>query len=250
LTVDHRQTEEAAVARDGAAARAGALLGALPPLFEAEKPVTFDPVQTALLQGLCRESTLAAKISIRSEDFFRAILFLDYFAEVVAARSTPLEDLEHFTDELEKIDEYLDPDLELVVRYAGLFVVRALGGERFLGPRSLGEVRRRHDKRADRPSDAASAPDLFDLAVGRMLVDLVRTEVLVPLVAGPGAGRNDLRAVLYLDAILSVLGEGGLAGAPADLPGAVLEATASLVRASATFSPADHVAKLRGALRG
>ena len=99
--------------------------------------------------------------------------------------------------------------------------------------------------------------------MGRSLVELVGTEALVPLLAAgsvgseaAGAGRSDLRAALYLDAILSVLTRAELGGDPGsslaggDLLGAVLEATGALVRAAASFSVAAHVDRLKEKLRG
>ena len=130
-----------------------AFLEEVPPLHTAEKAVSFDPVQMMFLQKLCREATLAKGVSVRKEDFFRAIVYVDYFTEVVAGRPTLLSDVEVVVEELERMHEYLDPDLELLVRYSGIYAVKDLKGDKLLAEPSLRQIAQRHAR-----SDARARP--------------------------------------------------------------------------------------------
>ncbi|MBI3267537.1 MAG: hypothetical protein HYZ53_00835 [Planctomycetes bacterium] len=242
-------------------ARIGAFLRDVPPLFTTEKPVSFDPVQTTFLQKLVRESALKANVTIRKEDFFKGIVYLDYFAEVVAGRAAIFEDVAVLVEELEKLHDYLDVDLELVVRYSGLYLIKDLKGEQHFRAGSLSQLVRRHERTNERP--AAGAPgaagdgetDLFHRAVGSFLCDLVvRPETQACLASFQG--RNDLRAALLADAVLAALSpaeadpEAVAALAAGDVVKACTGLLAALVRASAGWSLKTYVERLHARMKG
>jgi hypothetical protein len=239
-----------------AAARIGAFLRDLPPLFTGEKPVSFDPVQTTFLQKLVRESTLKGAITVAKEDFFRAILYLDWFAEIVAARPAILTDIAVVVEELERMEEYLDPDLTLVVRYSGVYAVKDLRGVELVGRASLEQLARRHERANTRPAARGPAEvDLFHLAVGRFVAEMCAHPELAPALARC-EGRADLRALVAMGCLLDALapGEVGPAVRAALAAGDLLAATGALlgdlVRSSRGFSLAAHVARLHAALVG
>ncbi len=234
---------------DRDAAQVGRFLRDIPSLHETEKPVSFDPVQTTLLQKLVREATLQEGIAVKKEEFFAAIVCLDYFTEVVAARSTILHDIAVLVEELDKMADYLDPDLELVVRYVGVYVGRDLKGEQLFKAGSVAAIERRHERTNTPPAAGAPGTDLFHLSVGRMVCDLVRrAEVREAL--SRVTGRNDLRAALLVDAILTALPEEPVPAALAEgrvLP-TLLELLQTLHRASASWSLREHVDKIKARL--
>ncbi len=234
---------------DDGPAQVGRFLRDVPPLHETEKPVSFDPVQTTLLQKLVREATLQEGIAVKKEEFFAAIVCLDYFTEVVAARPTILHDIAVLVEELDKMADYLDPDLELVVRYVGVYVGRDLKGEQLFKAGSVSAIERRHERTNTPPAAGAPTTDLFHVAVGRMVCDLARrAEVRAYL--SRVSGRNDLRAALLVDAILTALPEAPVPAALTEgrIVPTLLELLAALHRASASWSLREHVDKIKARL--
>src|SRR4051812_20631878 len=124
----------------------GRFLRDVPPLHETEKAVSFDPVQTTFLQKLVREATLQEGVTVDKKDFFAAIACLDYFTEVIAARSTILHDIAVVVEELDKMADYLDPDLELLVRYIAVYITKDLKGDQLFKKGSLEAIARRHER--------------------------------------------------------------------------------------------------------
>ncbi|MBT3223167.1 MAG: hypothetical protein HN348_29180 [Proteobacteria bacterium] len=238
----------------GLAERIGCFIGEIEPLFTDEKPISFDPVQMTVLQKLVRPRALGAQLSIRKEEFFKGVLYLDYFAEVIAGRPTVLEDVGVIVEELESLDEYLDPDLELLVRYSGLFITKDLNGDRFFRQASLRQVKKRHERTDQKwVFKDGDAPDLFYLAAGRLVDDMVSTE------AGREAlnafeSRNDLRAGLLCDAILATLpasevSEEALAVlATAQFPEAAMVLLQCLVESCRTWSMKRYVDRIHAGL--
>ncbi len=220
----------------------------VPPLHETEKPVSFDPVQTTVLQKLVREATLQEGIAVKKEEFFAAIICLDYFTEVVAARGTILHDIAILVEELDKMADYLDPDLELCVRYIGVYIVKDLKGDELFKKGSLEAMARRHER-----SNAAGAGggevDLFDRAVGEMVADLAQQADMRAILETIN-GRNDLRAALLIDAILTALPDEPVPEALGQgqiLP-ALTQLLRSLQRGAADWSLRAHVDKIKARL--
>lgn len=237
------------------AERIGRFLRDAAPLWTAEKPVSFDPVQTCYLQGLVRESTLQGGVTVKKEEFFAAVVFIDWFTEVVAAGQTLVEDVKVLVEELEKIDEFLDPDLELLVRYAGLHAVKELKGPKLFAAASRGAIEKRHAKTnaaIDWTAATQGPLDPFHQAVGRMVRDQVKRDEARAALA-TFEGRNDLRAGLVADALLRAVPAAeaapGLnllaAGKPFEAALALLEA---LVKQSAGWSLKAHVDAIKGGL--
>lgn len=186
--------------------RLGSFLRDLPPLFTDEKPVSFDPVQTSFLQKLVRGKALSASISVKKEDFFKAIVYLDTFAEILAGRPTLLDDVGVIVADLESRHAYLDPDLGLLVRYSAVHVEKDLGGERFFRKATVREVGKRKEISDATPIARPDPVDLFYRAAGWMIADLFATDPVrdaIPRVST----RNDLRLAVVVDAILATHAE-------------------------------------------
>jgi hypothetical protein len=225
----------------------GRLLRDLPPLHETEKPVSFDPVQTTFLQKLVREQTLQEGVTVKKDEFFAAIACLDYFTEVIAARTTVLADVAVVVEELDKMADYLDPDLELLTRYLGVYIAKDLKGDQLFKKGSLDVIGRRHEKGNTRPPRGGEV-DLFHRAVGRFVCEQAR-HAEVKHVLAKLDGRNDLRAALLCDAILTAMPQ----AAPAALgEGKVLTALTELLQKLTAdahhWSLRDHVDRLKARL--
>ncbi len=237
--------------------RLGYFFKEVEPLYRDEKPISFDPVQMSFLQTLVRQDVLQANLTIAREDFFKGIVYLDYFTEVVAGRSTLLADVGVIVEELEKMHEYLDVNLKLLVRYSGLFIIKDLKGERFFRASSRKQMARRHE-RADRvvswpKGNPGAGLDLFNLALGRMTREMIcRDEVAAAL--GSFQGSGDLRAGVLADSILGVLPDDEVspaaieALAAGDLAAANLELLSALVTSCEDWSLRKYVDRIKSRL--
>lgn len=219
--------------------RLGYFFREVKPLYVDEKPISFDPVQMSFLQAMVRQDVLQAGVTIAREDFFKGIVYLDYFTEVVAGRSTLLEDVGVIVEELEKMHEYLDVNLKLLVRYSGLFIIKDLKGMRFFRASSRKQMARRH-QRTDREvnwpgGDPGAGLDLFHLALGRMTREMIRHDEVAAYL-GSFQGSNDLRAAVLADSLLGVLPAEEVSPAALEALGAgdIIEANLELLSALVT----------------
>jgi hypothetical protein len=228
--------------------RLAALVRDLPPLFTGEKPVSFDPVQMTFLQKLCRESTLKEGVTVKKEDFFQAIVYVDWFTEIVAARPALLGDIAVMVEELERIDEYLDPDLEMLVRYSGLYAVKDLRGEALFKPASVEQIARRHERANTRPTPDTSEVDLFHVALGRFVSDMASRPGLGPCLARV-TGRADLRAVIAMDALLGAGLDAPEELAAGEIVPAAVALLGALVATSESWSLRAHVDRLHALVK-
>ena len=220
----------------------------LPPIHRAEKRVTFDPVQMTFIQKLVREGALQGGVTLRKEDYFKGLVFADTFMELLAARATLWDDVRVIIGELEKIHPYLDVDLGLLVRYAGIYLAKELRGEALFKPASLAQILKRHERANTRPEERARAvPDLFDRAVARFADGMLSHAKIRDLV-GRLDGRADLRAAFLADAILAVVPDvpaaAGDALDAADMGAALPELLRALLEFCKDASLKDYVASM------
>jgi hypothetical protein len=225
----------------------GSFLRDVPPLHATEKPVSFDPVQTTFLQKLVREATLQEGVTVDKKDFFAAIAALDYFTEVIAARSTVLHDIAVVVEELDKMADYLDPDLELLVRYMGVYITKDLKGEQLFKKGSLEAIARRHEKTNAAPPASAGEVDLYYGAVGKFVCEQARRPEVREHLARVN-GRNDLRAALLVDAIWCAMPEHKVHLAEGKILDALIDLLKALVAAAPSWSLREHVERLKARL--
>jgi hypothetical protein len=226
----------------------GRFLRDVPPLHETEKAVSFDPVQTTFLQKLVREATLQEGVTVDKRDFFAAIACLDYFTEVIAGRSTILHDIAVVVEELDKMADYLDPDLELLIRYIGVYITKDLKGDQLFKKGSLDAISRRHQKTNAPVATSGGEVDLYYRAVGRFVCDQAKRPEVRAYLAGVN-GRNDLRAALLVDAIWSALPGETVAIAEGKILDALLQLLQTLTQQALTWSLREHVERLKARLK-
>jgi hypothetical protein len=228
----------------------GQFLRDVPALHQTEKPVSFDPVQTTFLQKLVREATLQEGVTVDKKDFFAAIAALDYFTEVIAARSTLLHDIAVVVEELDKMADYLDPDLELLIRYMGVYITKDLKGEQLFKKGSLEAIARRHEKSNAAPpvpGVEAGEVDLYHRALGQFVSDQARRPEVRDYLARVN-GRNDLRAALLIDAIWCAMPEHKVHLAEGKILDTLIDLLKALVAAAPGWSLREHVERLKARL--
>jgi hypothetical protein len=150
---------------------------------------------------------------------------------------------------LDKMADYLDPDLELLTRYIGVYISKDLKGDQLFKKGSIEAITRRHERSNTVPPSSGGAPDLYDRAVGAFVRDLARRPEVQSYFSAV-TGRNDLRAALLCDAILSAMPETPVPAALGEgkMLTALLELLAALTRAAPGWSLREHVERLKAQL--
>jgi len=83
-------------------------------------PITYDPVQINLLKKLIPEDTLSHRVKILTGDYLDGIDYLDFFIHYIVQDSSVMDDIKRKTEELERMDPFLDTNLEFCVRLCSL----------------------------------------------------------------------------------------------------------------------------------
>lgn len=106
--------------QDDLAKRVGMILRQAPYRHQLFNSSGFDPVQLQFLRKMISSSILEKKIRVIRKDYFAAVLYLDFFTRFVVEDSDITETMLRRTRQLEHIDPFLDPNLELCIRCCAL----------------------------------------------------------------------------------------------------------------------------------
>jgi hypothetical protein len=181
----------------------GFCLNSLPNESNKKYAINFDPVETTYLDKLISEQTLNKRIIVDKKDFFKTIVFLDYFVNILSNETGLLDELYTLAKDLERKHEDLDPDLGLIVRYAGMYYVsqqrknwvtdnsETTGSERF---------RTKNKKVGSDYQTQLNISPVYE-AVGSMVYDLVNNPVLKQEVPKLQT-LYDLKAAIFIDSVL------------------------------------------------
>ncbi|MCB9359273.1 hypothetical protein H6503_05040 [Candidatus Woesearchaeota archaeon] len=85
-----------------------------------ENAISYDPVQTAYLQKFAKQEILEKRLRTIKKDYFKAVVYADFFTSFIQNDNQILDTMRSRVQDLESIDEFLDPDLGLLVRVASL----------------------------------------------------------------------------------------------------------------------------------
>ena len=80
----------------------------------------FDPAQTLFMRKLFSPSLIAHAIKAIKADYFKVSLYLDFFSQFIVRGEDIFTQIKQKTDYLERIDPFLDMNLELTIRCCGL----------------------------------------------------------------------------------------------------------------------------------
>ena len=82
--------------------------------------IGFDPVQAQFARNILSEKFLNSGIKIIKKDYFKAGMYLDFFSNFIVDNDAMYSKMLRRTRELEQINSFLDPNLELTIRCCSL----------------------------------------------------------------------------------------------------------------------------------
>jgi hypothetical protein len=187
--------------------KVGYLLQNMEPESRKKYAINFDPVQTLFLDKLVTQGVLDKRIVIEKGDFFRGIVFLDYMVNIILNRRNILDDLHEIAGELERRQHDLDPDLGLIVRYAGMCYLHHAGKNLVRGRTSDRETKERY-----RSKNKKYEPEHVILrkispvyeALGAMVCSLPQDEAIKQELPNMLC-LYDIKAAIFVDSVLQFM---------------------------------------------
>ncbi|MBI5149050.1 hypothetical protein HZA33_05200 [Candidatus Pacearchaeota archaeon] len=183
----------------------GTLIRNLPNVNDMEFKVAFGLHSNTFLQKLVAESTIKKGVRIKRDDFYKGILFMDYYLMLEGDKicdnlilvSKALRKVEKEQENEEEDDEGLSYfDLKAIMLEAGMYSQQMNVNYK----NKFDEFKTVYEKSRKADMKNAKEADLYYEAVGKMISDVVskkRKEFLL------GAeSRRDLEALVFTDCIL------------------------------------------------
>jgi len=188
--------------------RIGYFLKKIPNMSNKEFSMNFDPVETVFMQKLVTESTINKRIILRQEDYFKGIVFIDYLTKVLIDDNGFTDELYGLSEDIEKINPLLDPDMGILVRYAGFYFASNVRKKYFLKPEAIKinseQKYRRGNTTVPYEYNNLKNLDPFYDALGKKVYTLLQDKD-VKEQAESFDGLNDLRALIFVDCVLPFL---------------------------------------------
>lgn len=191
----------------------GYFLQHMPPESKKDYAINFDPVETLFLEKLVTQEVLDKRIIMKAEDFFRGIVFIDYFANIICGDYGVLDDLYKLAIDLEKRNKTLDPDISLFVRYTGMYYLCHVGKNLVregADKVSLQRFTKRNKEYGPQYACLRKISPLYE-ALGKKVHDLAKDDAIKQQLPNIYS-LYDLKAALFIDAILEHLQDDKLKG--------------------------------------
>jgi hypothetical protein len=154
-----------------------------------------------IMQKLIPTSIIENDLEIKEDDYFKGLMFLDYLSNVISTENKVLDNLSKLQKGVTKINK-LPINLDIIILETGLY---AKEKEDLLNKEAIPKIQERYTKRNHKPNTSVSdkKPDLFYQGIATMIYDMVSDENKQELLRIKG--KNDLRALIFTDSILSHL---------------------------------------------
>ncbi len=201
----------------------GKLMKNLTPLHDLEYKVVFNLHENVFFQKLISREVLE-KVRIKPTDYFKALMFLDYFSNVISNDYTICANLENLSKAIrdqerakekaaglaDKYDEGLSYlSLETAVLEAGLFAQEKhlTSNKQILSKQEMTQIEKRYKKEFKIDLDAKEARSLepFYEALGEMVCSQI-SDKSRPYLAKVSR-RNELGAIAFSDYVLSLVAD-------------------------------------------
>jgi hypothetical protein len=160
----------------------------------------YDPIQIEFLRKMVSEDILEKKVRLIKKDYFKTVIYLDFFTRFVVGDNDILDEMNRRTTELERIDSFLDPNLELCIRCCSLEYMADYG--------PLANNDRRRNQYMDCTQVFTEYPSLRSIdpmyeTVGRLILEQFNIDKVKERLSKV-SDVNDLAAMLFIDINLSL----------------------------------------------
>ncbi len=163
----------------------------------------FDPLENLYMKKLVSERVLENRIIMDADDYFKGIVFLDYYANVIRGSTSFLSDMYEIAQQLEGLRQDLDPDLKLIVTYTSISYI-----SQFQMPmrsqNTTSSAIRRHESLNTIISDPYISLREIDptySSLASMVCSQFQDERIKGMIPN-ATGAYDLKALMFTDALL------------------------------------------------
>ena len=189
----------------------GTLVKNLNPLHDLEYKTVFNLHENTFFQKLVSREVLE-RVRVKPIDYFKALMFLDYFTRIVEKDFAVCDNLERLSkairdeerkegiDKGEKGASYLN--LETVVFEAGIWAKEKGISKKSFGKKEIEEIRKRYQQEKQIGFDAREPEPFYD-GIGEMVCQQVGDK-MKPYLIGTRS-RADLGAIVFIDSILTFI---------------------------------------------
>jgi len=224
-------------------------------LSDKEFSMNFDPLETVFLQKLVSSNTMNKRVVLRMEDYFKGIVFMDYFSNIVLGDENFIDEMYDISKRLEQINSLIDPDIETVVKYSAIHHLTSMGRSMILRSRSERDAGIDRYARTNYQSDnlhqyvGVRELDSFYSSLGQKVFGLFSNHSVKEQLSGV-QGVNDLRALLFIDSALQYIEDTKLKddvltrARSGDYYTASVKAITSLSKEATTKSVEDYISSL------
>jgi hypothetical protein len=194
----------------------GAIVKNLMPLHDLEYKVVFNLHENTFFQKLVSKDVLE-RVRVKSADYFKALIFLDYFTRVINNNYSVCDNLENLSKALRDQERAKNEDkgekgisyltLETVVFETGLFAKekRLELGKVDITKKEENEIKKRYlqEEKVDLNSPDSRKLDPFYEAIGEMVSSQLSNKIK-PYLIGVES-RADIGAMVFTDSVLEIL---------------------------------------------
>ena len=184
--------------------RIGYLLKNSANLSNRDFSINFDPIECQILKKFVSEETMNKRIVLRAEDYFKGIIFIDYFTSVITKNSSFIDELYEIAKEYERINPLLDPDMDILTKYVGISYLSLMGKEYLMSRSSSDSSEKRFLKNNDSFDDSyigVKRLDPFYETLGQKIYSMLNSPEVIRNSSG-FKGLNDLRALIFVDCLM------------------------------------------------
>jgi len=181
--------------------RIGIIVDNSPDKHNIYNAINFDPVQTKFLQKMVSKNIIEKRIRTIKQDYFKTVSYLSFFTDFIIDNNDILDEMTKRTSQLERIDPFLDPNLELCIRCCSLNYMADYK------PIARND-RRKNNYRSNNPEIIIEYSNLRKInpihqATGNVILQQLNNEEIkqrLKKVSKP----NDLSSMLFIDANLDL----------------------------------------------
>lgn len=166
--------------------------------------INFDPIESHFLKKFVSEETMQKRIVLRAEDYFKGIIFIDYFTSVITKNSGFIDELYEIAKEFERINPLLDPDMDILTKYVGVSYISLMGKEYIMSRSSPDNSEKRFQKNNNPFDDSyigVKRLDPFYETLGQKVYSMLNSPEVIKSSSG-FKGLNDLRAIIFVDCLM------------------------------------------------
>ena len=179
----------------------GNILSKIPNVSNKEYRLNFDPAQEIIIRKLITPQMLEKRLIVEAQDFFKAMISVDYYCSTIARSYSLVDDLYAFAQELERKDRRLDPKIDQITKYIVTHSLREVQVDDMTS--RFGAWRRTYNQLNNTVNSSynnlAGTNPLY-LESGKLISSCM---INVSEYVSKATGQQDIKALIFIDSLYS-----------------------------------------------